>query len=226
MTPIIMMAVFTQRHHLFLVGFLSFCVDSFAQGQKNNTLIFTKENTIRNCTCPNDISKNDCDYSLANLICNCKTVLPYTIDKTYYDNLTIWFTETFMLGMLLNFTAVDDLKLSLCGTIPLSTKYLTIWGVRQLQIRSEINGQLQEQSLTIYSSRDSGKQGKLKMPCKERDMITHIAVLDTSLFNGYGPLKSYSVENVSNITDHFPHLPYLDTFFTMNNKSCIVTFIY
>ncbi|XP_034971533.1 uncharacterized protein C21orf62 homolog [Zootoca vivipara] len=221
-----MMAVLAHGHHLFLVGFLGFCLDSFVQGQKNNTLIFTKETTIRNCTCPDDISDNDCDYSLANLICNCKTVLPYTIDKSYYNNLTIWFTETSMLRMLLNFTAVYDLKLSLCGRIPLSAKFLTIWGLRRLQIKSEINGQIREQSLTIYSSHDNEAQGKLKMPCRDRNMITYIAVLDTSLFNGYSPLKSYSVENISNITDHFPHLPYLDTFFTTNNKSCIITFIY
>ncbi|XP_044298697.1 uncharacterized protein C21orf62 homolog [Varanus komodoensis] len=221
-----MMAIFIHRQHLFLIGFLSFCAGSFSQGQKNNTLIFTKENTIRNCMCPDEITENDCDYSLANLICNCKTVLPYTIDKTYYNNLTVWFTETFMLGMFLNFTVVYDLKLSLCGTIPLSTKYLTIWGVRRLQIRSEINGQLQEQSLTTYSSHDNQIQDKLKMSCKNRDTITHVAILDTSLFNGFAALKSYSVENVFNITDHFPHLPYLDTFFITNNRSCIITFIY
>ncbi|XP_042316804.1 uncharacterized protein C21orf62 homolog [Sceloporus undulatus] len=225
MNPAIMMMVFAYTHYLFLVGFLSYCVDSFAKGQKNNTLIFTKENAIRNCTCPDAISENDCDYSLANLICNCKTVLPYMIDKTYYSHLTIWFTELSMLGMVLNFTAVYDLKLSLCGTIPLSTKYLTIWGLQRLQIRSDINGQLQEQSLTICSSRDYGTEERLKVSCRDRNLNTHIAILDTSLFNGYAPLKSYSVENISNITEQFPHLPHLDTYLTRNN-SCIITFIY
>lgn len=225
MKPIIMMAILAYKHHLFLVGFFGFYADCFVEGQKNNTLIFTKENAFRNCTCPNDISDNDCNYNLANLICNCKTVLPYMIDKTYYHNLTIWFTETLMLGMLLNFTAVYDLKLSLCGTIPLSGEYLTIWGLQRIQIKSGISGQLQEQSLTIYSSSDN-ETDKFKTPCKGRPMITHVAVLDTSLFNNYSPLKSYSVENVSNIMDHFPHLSYSDTFFNSNNKNCTITFIY
>ncbi|XP_060091124.1 uncharacterized protein C21orf62 homolog [Heteronotia binoei] len=215
-----------RKHHLFLIGFFGFCVDSFVWGQKNNTLIFTKENTIRNCTCPDDIGDNDCEYSLANLICNCKTVLPNTIDKTYYNNLTIWFTNTAMLGMLLNFTAVHDLKLSLCGSVPLSTEYLTIWGLRRLQIKRDHNGQLQEQSLTIFSSYDNNMQDKLKVHCKGREIIIYISVLHTSLFNSYSPLKSYSVENISNITDHFPSLPYSDNFFTTNNKRYVITFIY
>ncbi|KAK9402152.1 C21orf62: Chromosome 21 orf 62 [Crotalus adamanteus] len=216
------MAFSAHRNNLFLIGLLSFCVDSFMCSEKNNTLIFTKENTIRKCMCPPD-TINDCDYSLANLICNCKTVLPYTVDKTYYDNLVIWFTETDILRILFNVTSVHNLKLSLCGTIPLTTKYLTIWGLQKLQIRSENNSQLKQQSLTISTSCDNGAQGKLKMSYKDKNMITHVAVLDTSLFNGSGPLKSYSVENISNISDQFPHL---DNFFTPSNKSCIITFIY
>ncbi|XP_048348440.1 uncharacterized protein C21orf62 homolog [Sphaerodactylus townsendi] len=217
MNPVKMMVV--HKHHLFWIGFLGFCVECFVQDQKNNTLIFTKENTIRNCTCPDDIGNTDCDYSLANLICNCKTVLPNTIDKTYYNNLTIWFTDTVMLGMLLNFTAVYDLKLSLCVSIPLSIEYLTIWGLRRLQIKMKHNGQLQEQNLTIFSRCDND------VPCKGRQIITYISVLHTSLFNSYSPLKSYSVENISNITDHFPSLPYSDNFFT-TNKRYVITFIY
>ncbi|XP_058040667.1 uncharacterized protein C21orf62 homolog [Ahaetulla prasina] len=214
------MAFLTHRINLFLIGLLSFCVDSSVCSEKNNTLIFTKENAIRKCMCPDSI--NDCDYSLANLICNCRTVLPYTVDKTYYNNLVIWFTETDMLRILLNVTSVHNLKLSLCGTIPLTTKYLTIWGLQKLQIRSENNGQLKQQSLTISTSCDNGAQGKL-MSYKDKNMITHVAVLDTSLFSGNGPLKAYSVENISNISDQFPHL---DNFFTPSNKSCIITFIY
>nr|XP_056714658.1 uncharacterized protein C21orf62 homolog [Euleptes europaea] len=223
MNPIKMMVA--HKHNLFLIGFFGFCVERFVQGQKNNTVIFTRENTIRNCTCPDDIGNNDCDYILANLICNCKTVLPNTIDKTYYNNLTIWFTDTVMLGMLLNFSAVYDLKLSLCGSVPLSTEYLTIWGLRRLQIKTKHNGQLQEQSLTIFSSYDNDVQDKLKMQCKGRQMINYISVLYTSLFNSYSPLKSYSVENISNVTDHFPSLPYSDIF-TTNNKRYVITFIY
>ncbi|XP_026519687.1 uncharacterized protein C21orf62 homolog [Notechis scutatus] len=214
------MAFSAHRNNLFLIGLLSFCVDSSVCSEKNNTLFFTKENTIRKCMCPDSI--NDCDYSLANLICNCMTVLPYTADKTYYNNLVIWFTETNMLRILLKVTSVHNLKLSLCGTIPLTTKYLTIWGLQKLQIRSENNGQLKQQSLTISTSCDNGAQNKL-ISYKDKSMITHVAVLDTSLFNDSGPLKAYSVENISNISNQFP---YLDNFFIPSNKSCIITFIY
>ncbi|XP_077198687.1 exosomal polycystin-1-interacting protein [Paroedura picta] len=224
MNPVKMMVA--PKHHLFLIGFFGFCVDCFVQGQKNNTLIFTKENTIRNCTCPDDIGDNDCDYSLANLICNCKTVLPNTIEKTYYNNLTIWFTDTATLGMLLNLTAVHDLKLSLCGSVPLSSEYLTIWGLQRLQIKRDRNGQLPDQSLTIFGSYDKNTQDKVKVQCKGRQKITYISILYTSLFNRYSPLKAYSVENISNIADHFPSLPYSDNFSTTNNKRYVITFIY
>lgn len=214
-----------HKHYLFFIGFFGFCVDCFIRSQKNNTLIFTKENTIRNCTCPDDIGDNDCDYSLANLICNCKTVLPNTIEKICYNNLTIWFTDTDMLEMLLNFTSVHDLKLSLCGSVPLSTDYLTIWGLRRLQIKRDHNGQLQKQNLTIFSSYENNMEDNLKMQCKGRQIIIYISVLHTSLFNSYSPLKSYSVENISNITDYFPSLLYSDNFF-VTNKRYVITFIY
>ncbi|XP_007063646.2 uncharacterized protein C21orf62 homolog isoform X1 [Chelonia mydas] len=220
-----MMSVSCHKHHFLLVGFLGFCLNSFVRGQKNNTLIFTKENTIRNCSCSADI--HDCDYSLANLMCSCKTILPYTIDRaSYHSDLTIWFTDTTVLGMLLNFTVVHYLKLSLCGSTPLPTEYLAILGLRKLQINSEVKGQFLEQNLTIYKSGDNEMRDKLKVLHKDRQMFLYISVLDTSLFNRYSLLKSYSVENVSSITDHFPSLPYSDIFSTTNNKSYVVTFIY
>uniref|UniRef100_A0A663N627 Chromosome 21 open reading frame 62 n=1 Tax=Athene cunicularia TaxID=194338 RepID=A0A663N627_ATHCN len=203
---------------------LSICITgSFVRSQKNHTLIFTKENTIRNCSCLVDI--RDCDYCLANLMCNCKTVLPSTMEKTTYkSHLTIWFTDASVLGMLLNFTRVWDLKLSFCGTTPLPTEYLAIWGLRKLRV-NKVKGLFAEQSVTIHSSNNNEKDS-LAVHNKDRQMFVYISFLDTSLFNGYSLLKSYSVENVSSITEHFPSLLYSDVFSTSDNRSYVVTFIY
>ncbi|XP_051500044.1 uncharacterized protein C21orf62 homolog [Apus apus] len=197
---------------------------SFVRSQKNHTLIFTKENTIRNCSCSADI--RDCDYCLANLMCNCKTVLPSTMEKTTYSShLTIWFTDTSVLEMLLNFTRVWDLKLSFCGTTPLPTEYLAIWGLRKLQV-NKVKGRFPEQSVTIYSSRNNKKADSFALHNKDSQMLVYISFLDTSLFNGYSLLKSYSVENVSSIMEHFPSLLYSDVSPTSDNKRYVVTLIY
>ncbi|KAM6439045.1 exosomal polycystin-1-interacting protein [Rhynochetos jubatus] len=210
---------------LVLAGFLGIHITgSFVRTQKNHTLIFTKENTIRNCICSADI--RDCDYCLANLMCNCKTVLPSTMEKiTYNSHLTIWFTDTAVLEMLLNFTRVWDLKLSFCGTAPLPTEYLAIWGLRKLRV-NKVKGRFPEQSVTIYSSSNNKEDDSFAVQNKDRQMLVYISFLDTSLFNGYSLLKSYSVENVSSITEHFPSLLYSNVFPTSDNKSYVVTFIY
>ncbi|KFP83025.1 Uncharacterized protein C21orf62, partial [Acanthisitta chloris] len=208
-------------------GFLGIHVTgSLVRSQKNHTLIFTKENTIRNCSC--SVAVRDCDYCLANLMCNCKTVLPSTMEKTTYNShLTIWFTDTSLLEMLLNFTRVWDLKLSFCGTTPLPAEYLAIWGLRKLRV-NKVKGRFPEQSVTISSSSSSSddKEDSLAVHNKDRQMLAYISFLDTSLFNGYSLLKSYSVENVSSIMKHFPSLLYSDVFSTSDNKSYVVTFIY
>ncbi|KFZ49943.1 Uncharacterized protein C21orf62, partial [Podiceps cristatus] len=206
-------------------GFLGIhTTGSFVRSQKNHTLIFTKENTIRNCSCSADI--RDCDYCLANLMCSCRTVLPSTVEKTTYNShLTIWFTDTSVLEMLLNFTRVWDLKLSFCGTTPLPTEYLAIWGLRKLQV-NKFKGRFPEQSVTIHSGRNNGKDDSLAVHNKDGQMLVYISFLDTSLFNEYSLLKSYSVENVSSITEHFPSLLYSDVFSTSDNTSYVVTFIY
>ncbi|KAM7065671.1 exosomal polycystin-1-interacting protein isoform 1-T2 [Acridotheres tristis] len=208
---------------LILARFLGIHI-SFVRSQKNHTLIFTKENTIRNCSC--SVTIRDCDYCLANLMCSCKTVLPSTMEKTTYNShLTIWFTDTSVLEMVLNFTRVWDLKLSFCGTTPLPTEYLAIWGLRKLQV-NKVKGQFPEQSVTISSSSNNDKEDLPEVHKKDGQMLAHISVLDTSLFNGYSLLKSYSVENVSSIMKHFPSLLYSDVFFTSDNESYVVTFIY
>ncbi|XP_069616960.1 exosomal polycystin-1-interacting protein isoform X1 [Ranitomeya imitator] len=207
------------RYLFFLLVFLDFCIIEHLVESQNHTLIFSKDNNLRNCSCSFDIQS--CDYSLANLLCNCKTIaLPK--NKTgsrpsYNGDLTIWFSDTITLGKLVNFTIVHSLKLSLCGATTLPTEYLAILGLRYLRVQAET---IQEQSLTITHCSVKDR------PCQ---LLTtpplHISYLDTSLFNGLPLLKSYSVENVSSIKEEFPNLPF-SNLISATNKSYIVTLIY
>nr|DBA34478.1 TPA: hypothetical protein GDO54_002033 [Pyxicephalus adspersus] len=211
------------NQHLSLLGFLGLCIISSLVLSQNHTLIFSKDNNIRNCSCSSDI--HSCDYSLANLECSCKTVHPK--NKTgsrlsYSGNLTIWFSDTSTLGKLVNFTFVHNLKLSLCGTTALPTEYLAILGLRHLRVQAEA---MAEQSLTIYNSSDQKVRDRPFPTFRDKQTQFHISFLDTSVFNGLPLLKSYSVENVSSILEHFPNLPF-SSVISATNKSYIVTLIY
>nr|XP_004654500.2 uncharacterized protein C21orf62 homolog [Jaculus jaculus]XP_045006479.1 uncharacterized protein C21orf62 homolog [Jaculus jaculus]XP_045006480.1 uncharacterized protein C21orf62 homolog [Jaculus jaculus]XP_045006481.1 uncharacterized protein C21orf62 homolog [Jaculus jaculus]XP_045006482.1 uncharacterized protein C21orf62 homolog [Jaculus jaculus]XP_045006483.1 uncharacterized protein C21orf62 homolog [Jaculus jaculus]XP_045006484.1 uncharacterized protein C21orf62 homolog [Jaculus jaculu len=203
-----------SRSCLLLLSALGiFALDCFTKGQ-NSTLIFTKENTTRNCSCPADI--RDCDYSLANLICSCKTVLPFAMEPTsYHSHLTIWFTDTSALGRLLNFTLVRDLKLSLCSSNILPTEYLAVCGLKRLRVSTEAKHSSPEQSLLIHGGGDKGWQNCM-----------FISFLDMALFNRDLSLRSYSVENISSIASDFPDFSYFKTFPVPSHGSYIVTVIY
>ncbi|ELW62047.1 uncharacterized protein C21orf62 homolog [Tupaia chinensis] len=215
-----------SRHCLLLIGTLGVLVlNCCTNGQRNSTLIFTKENTIRNCSCSADV--RDCDYSLANLMCSCKTVLPFAVEQTSYNgHLTIWFTDMSTLGHLLNFTLVQDLKLSLCSTNTLPTEYLAICGLKRLRINTEAKYSFPEQSLLIHSTVDSDSKEKPVSLHKGWQTCMYISFLDMTLFNRDSSLRSYSVENIASIADNFPDFSYLKTFPVPNNKSYVVTFIY
>uniref|UniRef100_A0A8C2VFP3 Exosomal polycystin 1 interacting protein n=1 Tax=Chinchilla lanigera TaxID=34839 RepID=A0A8C2VFP3_CHILA len=209
-----------SRHCLLLIGALSiFILDCFTKGQKNSTLIFTKQNTIRNCSCSADI--RDCDYSLANLMCSCKTVLPFAVERSSYSgHLTIWFTDSSVLGRLLNFTLVQDLKLSLCSSNTLPTKYLAICGLKRLRISTEAKYPFPEQSLLIHTTGDADSLHKGWQTCM------YISFLDVALFNRDSSLKSYSIENIASIAHEFPDFSYFKAFPMPSNKSYVVTVIY
>nr|ACQ45360.1 hypothetical protein [Dasypus novemcinctus] len=212
-----------SRHCLLLISTLGvFAFDSFTQGQKNGTLIFTTENTIRNCSCSTDIQ--DCDYSLANLMCSCKTVLPFATMRTGYSGrLTIWFTDASALGLLLNFTLIQDLKLSLCGTNTLPAEYLAIWGLKRLRINTEAKLSFPEQSLLIHGGDTESEEKPVSL---HEGWQTYISFLDMALFNRESSLKSYSIENVASIANNFPYFSYFKTFPIPSNESYVVTFIY
>ncbi|XP_021484248.1 uncharacterized protein C21orf62 homolog [Meriones unguiculatus] len=205
---------------LLLLGALGvFALGHFTKGQKISTLIFTKGNTIRNCSCPVDI--RDCDYSLANLMCSCQSVLPFTMEQTsYHSHLTIWFTDPATLGHLLKFTLVQDLKLSRCGSNTLPTKFLAVCGLRRLRISTEAKHPSREQSLLIHNRREGGSSYKGWQTCM------FISFLDVALFNKVSSLKSYSIDNISSLTSDFPDFSYFKTFPMPNNKSYVVTVIY
>ncbi|XP_029459433.1 uncharacterized protein C21orf62 homolog [Rhinatrema bivittatum] len=218
------------KHHLLRTGLLVFWIaHNFVAGQKNTTLIFTRDNNIRNCSCSSDVQ--DCDYSLANLICSCKTVLQHTISRatpgpSYSSELTLWFSDTSALALLLNFTSVHDLKLSLCGAAPLPSEYLAVLGLRRLRVHSSAATNAPDQSLVIYNISDRTAKDGPKQEARESKNFFYISYLDTALFNGYSLLKSYSVVNVSSISDHFPNLPYSNTITDVPNQTYIVTLIY
>ncbi|OCT93826.1 uncharacterized protein C21orf62 [Xenopus laevis] len=207
---------------LFLFSFLSFGLTRNLASSQNSTLLFAKDNNVRNCSCSSDIKS--CEYSLANLMCNCKSVLfqrNRTLSRiSYTGDLVVWFTDTSILGQLLNFTFVHDLKLSLCGALPLPTDYLAIIGLRRLEIHTANST---EQRLVIYNH-DKKPMDKTSQNPSEKTSLLHISYLDTSLFNGPS-LKAYSVEDVSSINEQFPNLPYPNTF-SVTNMSYIVTLIY
>uniref|UniRef100_A0A8C3VSJ2 Exosomal polycystin 1 interacting protein n=1 Tax=Catagonus wagneri TaxID=51154 RepID=A0A8C3VSJ2_9CETA len=213
-------------HRFLLMGALGvLALDCFTRAQKNSTLIFTKENVIRNCSCSADI--RDCDYSLANLMCSCRTVLPFAIQQTSYsDHLTIWFTDTYALGLLLNFTLVPDLKLSLCSTNTLPTEYLAICGLKRLCISTEAKYPSPEQSLLIH---DGGERQSGEKPMgshKGWQTCMYISFVDMALFNRESSLKSYSIESFASVANNFPYFSYFKTFPILSNKSYVVTFIY
>ncbi|XP_019518362.1 PREDICTED: uncharacterized protein C21orf62 homolog [Hipposideros armiger] len=213
-------------HSLLLISMLGIlALDCFTSGQKNSTLIFTKENTIRNCSCSADI--RDCDYSLASLMCSCKTVLPFAVERTSYKGrLTIWFTDTSALGLLLNFTLVQDLKLSLCSTNTLPAEYLAICGLKRLRINTKAKHPSPEQSLLIHSGEDREPRDKPLLSHTGWQTCTYVSFLDLALFNRESSLKSFSIDDVASMANNFPYFSHFKTFPILSNKSYVVTFIY
>ncbi|XP_055965278.1 uncharacterized protein C21orf62 homolog [Sorex fumeus] len=185
-----------------------------AGAQANSTLILSRENSLRNCSCSADV--RDCDYSLANLLCSCHSALPLAAERgSYSGRLTIWFTDAAALGALLNFTRVGDLKLALCGPRGLPTRYLAVCGLRRLRVGAPRPSP--EQSLLLAHA----APGTWPAACLS------ISFLDTALFNRDSALKSFSVENVAGPADGFPRLSLLNTLGPVpGNQSYVITFIY
>ncbi|XP_054431937.1 polycystin-1-interacting protein 1 [Pteronotus mesoamericanus] len=202
---------------LLLISMLGvLALDRWARGQRNSTLIFTRENSIRKCSCPADI--RDCDYSLASLLCRCRTALPAAEEPASSGGpLTVWFTDSSALGLLLNFTLVRDLKLSLCGVNTLPAEYLAVCGLERLRVSAEAKRPAPGRSLLIHHE---VREQPAAHSC------AYVSFLDMALFNRESSLKSYSIENVASISSNFPRFSDFKAFPILSNKSYVVTFIY
>ncbi|XP_054981102.1 uncharacterized protein C21orf62 homolog [Sorex araneus] len=184
-----------------------------AGAQANSTLILSREDSLRNCSCPADV--RDCDYSLANLLCSCHSARPLAAERgSYSGRLTIWFTDATALGALLNFTRVGDLKLALCGPRGLPTRYLAVCGLRRLRVGAPRPSP--EQSLLLAHAAPGARPAA----------CLSVSFLDTALFNRDSALKSYSVESVAGPADGFPRLSLLNALPAPGNQSYVITFIY
>lgn len=201
----------------------TFALGRLTRGQENSTLIFTRENTIRNCSCSADV--RDCDDSLASLVCSCKTVLPRAAPPTSYSgHLTVWFTDTSALGLLLNFTRVRDLKLSLCGSNTLPPGYLAVCGLQRLRVSAVAKPPSPEQSLLVRGGGDRGPGDRPVSLRTGRHACTYVSFLDVTLFNRASSLKSYSIENVA--ASSLPNFSPFKNVPLLSNDSYVVTFIY
>lgn len=207
-----------------LVGLLGLlALDSRAGGQRNRTLVFPQDNGFRNCSCPADV--RDCDFALANLLCRCRTVQPAAAEAArVHRDLTVWFSDTSALGLLLNFTLVQDLTLCLCGAHALPTQYLALCGLRSLRVRAEARAP--EQSLLVQGVGDSDSRETPPGLQEGGQTCTEVSFLDVALFNRDSPLKAYSTANVASMASHFPHLSLSRAFPAPSNQSYVVTFIY
>ncbi|XP_078264890.1 exosomal polycystin-1-interacting protein-like [Rhinoraja longicauda] len=193
----------------------------------NHTLIFQKESNFRNCSCVSSIP--DCGFALANLMCKCRTVFSKDIDKTsptfsHSSRLVVWLSDTTTVGLLLNYSSVPSLRLSLCNPDAVLTEYLVIYGLKELCVtnpKSKVKYPLQ--NITIYSTRGAVVESSLK---NGTGFSFYISFLNMALLYGDSKLKAYSVPNVTNIAEYFPDLQFDTTSFPLETGSSLVTFIY
>ncbi|XP_067849301.1 exosomal polycystin-1-interacting protein-like [Heptranchias perlo] len=189
----------------------------------NHTLIFQKESNFRNCSCFSSIP--DCGFALANLVCNCKTVSSKDIDKaspTFSSGteLVVWVSDTATVGLLLNYSSVPNLRLSLCSPDAVLTEYLIIFGLKKLCVTNPKANAYPLQNITIYSA---AVKSSLQ---NSTGFSFYISFLNMALLNGDSKLKAYSVPNVTNIAEYFPDLQYDTTSLPSKAGSSLVTFIY
>ncbi|XP_076854510.1 exosomal polycystin-1-interacting protein-like [Brachyhypopomus gauderio] len=175
--------------------------------QPNHTLMFDSvvhSNSLRNCSCA--VAVHSCDESLANLLCSCGTVPRSSLppgglrwnDGPTAGKLTVWVREPWVLRELLNGSQVPELRLSLCASAPLDSpaQYLTLVGLRRLQVSSAKGPQHSDQALSI-SAGVPGQDGGLS-----------IAFLDVWSLSRILHLKAYSVVGPPPpaLVQHFPNL--------------------
>ncbi|KAF7654140.1 hypothetical protein LDENG_00073450 [Lucifuga dentata] len=174
----------------------------------NTTLLFdtgAPGYSLRNCSCPEAIQ--NCQESLANLLCSCHTVLRSTLPPAGLrepGELAVWLKEPWVLEELLNSSTVGHLHLSFCGVSPLDSKHLALFGLRTLTIHSEAPGATyRKQEITVAPASTSDSSD-----VSSSSSIFHMTFLDVAVLNGLSALKAYSVVGpaVPALPQHFPHL--------------------
>ncbi|XP_042190603.1 uncharacterized protein C21orf62 [Callorhinchus milii] len=197
------------------------CCISLVKGS-NLTLIFQNERSFRNCSCSSSIP--ECNVALANILCCCSTISSKELERaspalSYSTQLAVWVSDISSVGVLLNNSFVLDLRLSLCSTRAVVTEYIIIFGLRRLCVFNPKAQEYPRQNITIHST----DTGVAKLPSlSHRDISFYVAFLNVALLNGDSKLKAYSVPNITNIEDYFPHLPTLPS----ATNTSLITFIY
>ncbi|XP_041066615.1 uncharacterized protein C21orf62-like [Carcharodon carcharias] len=202
------------------------CVCVTVVRSNNHTLIFQKESNFRNCSCFSSIP--DCSIALANLACNCKTVYSKDINKaspnfSYGNELVVWVSDIATVGLLLNYSSIPNLRLSLCSRNAVLTEYLIIFGLKNLCVTNPEANAYPLQNITIYNTAGAAVKSSLQ---NNIGFSFYISFLNMALLNGDSKLKAYSVPNVTNIAEYFPDLQYDITSLPSEANSSFVTFIY
>ncbi|XP_023603740.1 LOW QUALITY PROTEIN: uncharacterized protein C21orf62 homolog [Myotis lucifugus] len=169
-------------HSLLLVVLGVLALGHLAGGQLSSTLILAQDNAVRSCRCPSDI-RDYCDYSLASLLCAATTVRPLAPS----GRLTVWFTCSAALGLLLNFTR--DLRLSLCSEHTLPARSLALCGLELLRVTVPAQAWRPKAPHSLLLLREPREQPPERPAGPSR---SDIALLDTGLFNRGSSLKAYS----------------------------------
>ncbi|XP_036396725.1 uncharacterized protein C21orf62-like [Megalops cyprinoides] len=213
-------------------------------GPLNSTLLFDSAahgNSLRNCSCASEIQ--DCNDALANLLCSCRTVPRSALPPAglrVQGGLTVWVRDPWVLRELLNGSAVQDLRISACGSAALPPELLALFGLRRLRLHTAAPGVAHpEQTLSIASASERGRGGSISSltfpPSSSSSSSTTpflVSFLDVALLNGFSPLKAYSVSSppTPTLTQHFPHLPLphipQDPQPSYPHQDCLLTFIY
>ncbi|KAI4877958.1 hypothetical protein NFI96_003914 [Prochilodus magdalenae] len=200
----------------------------------NITLLFDSaihSNSLRNCSCGAEV--RHCDEALANLLCSCSTVprSSLTAGGLRWDGgqagrtLAVWVREPWVLRELLNGSQVPELRLSLCAPIPLldPTQYLTLVGLRRLQVYTSSKGALhQDQALNMGS--------RAGLDVQDSDGL-RVTFLDVRSLSRAPHLKAYSVVGppLQALKQHFPTLTLSEEDVRdsdLGRKPSVLTFVY
>nr|XP_015219028.1 PREDICTED: uncharacterized protein C21orf62 homolog [Lepisosteus oculatus]XP_015219030.1 PREDICTED: uncharacterized protein C21orf62 homolog [Lepisosteus oculatus] len=206
----------------FLLLISALCGRPAVAKHPNSTLLYDRNNSIRNCSCASEIQH--CSHAQANILCSCRTIPRSSLNSvnvglTYQGGLTVWVEDPWVLKDLVNHSCVQDLRLAACGSSPLPPEYLTLFDLKRLHIYNNAAGvRFPEQGLTITTLERSHEMSNIPP--------FQVSFLNVALLNGISLLKAYSVKNLPTIGEYFPNLPLPVSTEPAESQHCQVTFIY